>query len=81
MLLDDNAPNRRIGITLVCLTTLLFALLDTCAKWLLRRMGAGQGARRPVDSRRRGRGGQRLVPAVVGDQEPLRSLVTRSTAA
>jgi drug/metabolite transporter (DMT)-like permease len=36
MLLDDNAPNRRIGITLVCLTTLMFALLDTCAKWLVR---------------------------------------------
>jgi len=31
----DNADNRRIGIGLVTLTTLCFATLDTCAKWLV----------------------------------------------
>jgi drug/metabolite transporter (DMT)-like permease len=31
----DNAANRRIGIGLVTLTTLCFATLDTCAKWLV----------------------------------------------
>jgi drug/metabolite transporter (DMT)-like permease len=35
MLHDDNARNRRIGISLVCLTTLLFAVLDASAKWLV----------------------------------------------
>ena len=35
MLQDDNARNRRIGISMVCLTTLLFAVLDACAKWLV----------------------------------------------
>lgn len=35
MLHDDNPRNRRIGIALVTLTTLLFATLDTCAKWLV----------------------------------------------
>ncbi|MEY4751079.1 MAG: Riboflavin transporter [Pseudomonadota bacterium] len=32
---DDNARNRRIGIGLVTLTTLCFATLDACAKWLV----------------------------------------------
>jgi len=31
----DNAENRRIGIGLVTLTTLCFAVLDTSAKWLV----------------------------------------------
>jgi drug/metabolite transporter (DMT)-like permease len=31
----DSPRNRRIGIALVTLTTLLFAALDTCAKWLV----------------------------------------------
>jgi drug/metabolite transporter (DMT)-like permease len=31
----DNAQNRRIGIALVTLTTLCFATLDACAKWLV----------------------------------------------
>ncbi len=35
MLHLDNAANRRIGIGLVTLTTLCFALLDSSAKWLV----------------------------------------------
>lgn len=35
MLHQDNARNRRIGIGLVTLTTLCFAVLDTTAKWLV----------------------------------------------
>ena len=35
MLHLDNAANRRIGIGLVTLTTLCFAVLDTSAKWLV----------------------------------------------
>ncbi|MET0312468.1 MAG: DMT family transporter, partial [Burkholderiaceae bacterium] len=35
MLLTDNARNRRIGIALVTATTLCFATLDACAKWLV----------------------------------------------
>ena len=35
MLHLDNAENRRIGIGLVTLTTLCFAVLDTSAKWLV----------------------------------------------
>ena len=35
MLHLDNADNRRIGIGLVTLTTLCFATLDACAKWLV----------------------------------------------
>ena len=35
MLHLDNADNRRIGIALVTLTTLCFATLDACAKWLV----------------------------------------------
>lgn len=35
MLLTDNARNRRTGIALVTLTTLCFATLDACAKWLV----------------------------------------------
>ncbi len=31
----DEARHRRIGIALVTLTTLCFAVLDTCAKWLV----------------------------------------------
>jgi drug/metabolite transporter (DMT)-like permease len=31
----DTADNRRIGIALVTLTTLCFATLDACAKWLV----------------------------------------------
>jgi len=31
----DSPRNRRIGIALVSLTTLLFATLDACAKWLV----------------------------------------------
>jgi drug/metabolite transporter (DMT)-like permease len=32
---DDNARNRRVGIGLICLTTLCFATLDAAAKWLV----------------------------------------------
>ena len=35
MLHLDTADNRRIGIALVTLTTLCFATLDACAKWLV----------------------------------------------
>ena len=35
MLHTDNARNRRIGIALVTLTTMCFATLDACAKWLV----------------------------------------------
>ena len=35
MLLEDTARNRRIGIALVSLSTLCFAGLDACAKWLI----------------------------------------------
>ena len=35
MLHEDNARNRRMGIALVTLTTLCFATLDACAKWLV----------------------------------------------
>lgn len=35
MLHEDNARNRRIGIALVTATTLCFATLDACAKWLV----------------------------------------------
>jgi drug/metabolite transporter (DMT)-like permease len=35
MLFQDTARNRRIGIGLVTLTTLCFAVLDTTAKWLV----------------------------------------------
>ncbi len=35
MILEDSARHRRIGIGLVTLTTLLFATLDTTAKWLV----------------------------------------------
>ncbi len=38
MLKTDDARNRRIGITLVTLATLSFALLDACAKWLVQSM-------------------------------------------
>ena len=34
-LLSDTARNRQIGIALVTATTLLFAVLDTSAKWLV----------------------------------------------
>jgi len=34
----DNAENRRIGIGLVTLTTLCFATLDACAKWLVQEL-------------------------------------------
>jgi drug/metabolite transporter (DMT)-like permease len=34
-LLSDSSKNRKIGIALVTLTTLMFASLDTCAKWLV----------------------------------------------
>jgi len=34
-LLSDTAQNRRIGIALVTATTLMFAVLDTSAKWLV----------------------------------------------
>jgi hypothetical protein len=34
-LLSDTARNRQIGIALVTVTTLMFALLDTSAKWLV----------------------------------------------
>jgi drug/metabolite transporter (DMT)-like permease len=35
MLLEDTSRNRRIGIGLVTLTTLCFAILDVTAKWLV----------------------------------------------
>lgn len=35
MLHQDTPGNRRVGIALVCLTTLCFATLDACAKWLV----------------------------------------------
>jgi drug/metabolite transporter (DMT)-like permease len=35
MLLVDSVRNRRIGIALVTMTTLCFAALDICAKWLV----------------------------------------------
>ena len=38
MLHLDNAGNRRIGIGLVTATTLLFATLDTTAKWLVQEL-------------------------------------------
>ena len=38
MLHLDNAENRRIGIGLVTLTTLCFATLDACAKWLVQEL-------------------------------------------
>ena len=38
MLHLDNAANRRIGIGLVTLTTLCFATLDACAKWLVQEL-------------------------------------------
>jgi drug/metabolite transporter (DMT)-like permease len=38
MLLDNNARHRRIGIGLVCLTTLVFAALDALAKWLVQEL-------------------------------------------
>jgi hypothetical protein len=34
-LLSDSSQNRKIGIALVTLTTLMFASLDTSAKWLV----------------------------------------------
>jgi len=34
-LLSDSSKNRKIGIALVTLTTLMFASLDTSAKWLV----------------------------------------------
>ena len=34
-LLSDTAKNRQIGIALVTVTTLMFATLDTSAKWLV----------------------------------------------
>lgn len=38
LLLLDNAANRRIGIGLITLTTLCFATLDACAKWLVQEL-------------------------------------------
>ncbi len=38
MLHLDTADNRRIGIALVTLTTLCFATLDACAKWLVQEL-------------------------------------------
>ena len=35
MLHADSARNRRIGIAMVCVTTLCYASLDTAAKWLV----------------------------------------------
>jgi drug/metabolite transporter (DMT)-like permease len=35
MLLEDSARNRRLGIGMVTLTTILFATLDVSAKWLV----------------------------------------------
>jgi drug/metabolite transporter (DMT)-like permease len=34
----DTAQHRRIGITLISLTTLCFATLDACAKWLVQEL-------------------------------------------
>ena len=34
-LLSDTARNRQIGIALVTATTIMFAVLDTSAKWLV----------------------------------------------
>jgi hypothetical protein len=34
-LFSDTAKNRQIGIALVTVTTLMFATLDTSAKWLV----------------------------------------------
>lgn len=34
-LLSDSSKNRKIGIALITLTTLMFASLDTSAKWLV----------------------------------------------
>ena len=34
-LFSDSAKHRRIGIALVTVTTLMFALLDASAKWLV----------------------------------------------
>ena len=34
-LFSDSARHRRIGIALVTVTTLMFALLDASAKWLV----------------------------------------------
>jgi drug/metabolite transporter (DMT)-like permease len=34
-LLSDTSQNRRIGIALVTVTTIMFAILDTSAKWLV----------------------------------------------
>lgn len=34
-LFSDTAKNRQIGIALVTATTLMFATLDTSAKWLV----------------------------------------------
>ena len=38
MLHLDNAANRRVGIGLITLTTLCFATLDACAKWLVQEL-------------------------------------------
>jgi drug/metabolite transporter (DMT)-like permease len=38
----DNAANRRIGILLVTLTTMCFATLDACAKWLVQELPVPQ---------------------------------------
>ena len=35
MLFEDTARNRRIGIAFISLSTLCFAGLDACAKWLI----------------------------------------------
>ena len=42
MLHLDSAANRRIGIGLVTLTTLCFATLDACAKWLVQELPVPQ---------------------------------------
>ncbi len=42
MLHLDTAQNRRIGIGLVTLTTLCFATLDACAKWLVQELPVPQ---------------------------------------
>lgn len=38
MLKADSARARRVGIALVALVTLCFAVLDTCAKWLVQEL-------------------------------------------
>ena len=38
MLKDDTARNRLLGIGLVSITFLCFAVLDTAAKWLVLRL-------------------------------------------